>query len=111
MVSDEDDIRSSLRILLTTTVGERRMQPRYGCNVYRMVFEPADATLQAYIKDMVKIAILYFEPRIILNDVTLEPDPLEGRLTLIIDYTIARTNTRFNFVFPFYLTDGTEIRV
>jgi phage baseplate assembly protein W len=111
MVSDEDDIRSSLRILLTTTVGERRMQPRYGCNVYRMVFEPADATLQAYIKDMVKIAILYFEPRLILNDVTLEPDPLEGRLTLIIDYTIARTNTRFNFVFPFYLTDGTEIRV
>jgi uncharacterized protein len=110
MISDEEDIRSSLRILLTTTVGERRMQPRYGCNLHRLVFEPADATLQAYIKDLVKIAILYFEPRIILDDLVLEPQPLEGLIHLVLTYTIAKTNTRFNFVYPFYLTDGTEIR-
>jgi phage baseplate assembly protein W len=110
MIADEDDIRSSLRILLTTTVGERRMQPRYGCNLHRLVFEPSDATLQAYIKDLVKIAILYFEPRIILHDVVLEPQPLEGLIHLNLEYTIAKTNTRFNFVYPFYLTDGTEIR-
>jgi phage baseplate assembly protein W len=110
MISDEEDIRSSLRILLSTTVGERRMQPRYGCNVERLVFEPADGTLQAYIRDLVKIAILYFEPRIILNDLTIEPDPFEGRMLLTVSYTIARTNTRFNFVYPFYLVDGTEIR-
>ena len=110
MISDEADIRSSLQILLQTTIGERRMQPKYGCNLQRFVFEPADLTLQAYLKDIIKIAILYFEPRIILDDVTLEPDPLEGRILIKIDYTIARTNTRFNFVYPFYLTDGTEIR-
>ena len=110
MISDEEDIRSSLRILLSTTVGERRMQPQYGCRVDRLVFEPADGTLQAYIKDLVKIAILYFEPRIILDNVTLEPEPLEGRILLTLSYTIARTNTRYNFVYPFYLTDGTEIR-
>jgi phage baseplate assembly protein W len=110
MISDEDDIRSSLRILLSTTVGERRMQPRYGCNVERLVFEPADLTMQAYLKDLVKIAILYFEPRIILDDLTLEAQPFDGLILLTVTYTIARTNTRFNFVYPFYLTDGTEIR-
>ena len=109
MISDEDDIRSSLNILLSTTVGERRMQPRYGCNLHRLVFEPADGTFQAYIKDLVKTAILYFEPRIILNDLTLDPDPLEGLILLKLEYTIARTNTRFNFVYPFYLNEGTEI--
>ena len=109
MISDEEDIRSSLRILLSTTIGERRMQPRYGCNMDRLVFEPADGTLQAYLKDLIKIATLYFEPRIILDDVTLEPQPYEGLIVITVSYTIARTNTRFNFVYPFYLTDGTEV--
>jgi uncharacterized protein len=110
MVSDEDDIRSSLHILLSTTVGERRMQPRYGCNLHRLVFEPSDATLQAYIKDLIRTAILYFEPRIILDDVKLLPDPLAGRIDMHLTYTIATTNTRYNLVYPFYLTEGTEAR-
>jgi phage baseplate assembly protein W len=110
MISDEEDIRSSLRILLSTTVGERRMQPKYGCNMDRLVFEPADGSLQAYLKDLVKIAILYFEPRIILDDLTLEAQPFEGQILLTISYTIARTNTRFNFVYPFYLTEGTQVK-
>jgi phage baseplate assembly protein W len=110
MISDDEDIRSSLRILLSTTVGERRMQPRYGCNMDRLVFEPADGSLEAYLKDLVTIAILYFEPRVILDDITLDPQPLEGRILLTVSYTIARTNTRYNFVYPFYITDGTETR-
>src|SRR5689334_3640876 len=110
MISDREDIESSLRILLSTTVGERRMQPKYGCNMDRLVFEPADRSLQSYLKDLVKIAILYFEPRIILEDLTLEAEPLEGRILMTLTYTIAQTNTRYNFVYPFYITEGTEIR-
>lgn len=108
MISDEDDIRSSLQILLSTTVGERRMQPKYGCNLQKLVFEPADATLQAYIKDLIRTAILYFEPRIVLNALTLEAEPLGGRIEIVLTYTVAATNTRFNLVYPFYLTEGTE---
>ncbi len=109
MLSDEPDIRSSLEILLSTNVGERVMQPKYGCNLHRLLFEPVDTTLQAYIKDLIKTAILYFEPRIILNDVVLVAQPLEGRIDIEIDYTIATTNTRKNYVYPFYLEEGTEI--
>jgi phage baseplate assembly protein W len=110
MVSDADDIRSSLHILLSTTVGERRMQPRYGCNLERLLFEPADTTLRSYIADLIYTAILYFEPRILLDNVVLEPQPLEGRIDIHVDYTIASTNTRNNFVFPFYRVEGTELR-
>lgn len=109
MTSDEEDIRSSLEILLSTEVGERVMRPRYGCNLHRLVFEPLDLTLQAYMKDLVKTAILYFEPRIVLDDVTFELDSNEGRIDITIDYTIAQTNTRNNFVYPFYLLEGTEV--
>jgi|SRR6267378_580039 len=110
MISDEADIRSSLRILLSTTIGERRLQPRYGCNLHKLVFEPTDTTLTTYIKDLIQTAILYFEPRIILNDVTLQPAPLEGRIDISVTYTVATTNTRYNFVFPYHKVEGTELR-
>lgn len=109
MLSEEADIQSSLEILLSTRVGERVMQPKYGCNMDRLLFEPLDTTLQAYMKDLIRTAILYFEPRIILNDVVLEPDVLEGRILIKIDYTVATTNTRNNFVYPFYVEEGVEI--
>jgi phage baseplate assembly protein W len=110
MVSGEADIRSSLEILLSTRVGERVMQPRYGCNLDRLIFEPLDTSLQAYVKDLIRTAILYFEPRVILDSVLLEPIPVEGRLDITVLCTIAATNTRANFVYPFYKREGTEVR-
>ena len=115
-ISLEEDIRSSLEILLSTDVGERVMQPLYGCDLHRLLFEPLDTTLMAYMKDLIRTAILYFEPRIILDEVRLVPDAeglvpeaWQGRVTIEIEYTIAGTNTRNNFVFPFYRTEGTEV--
>ena len=64
MTSDEEDIQSSLRILLSTAVGERIMQPKYGCNLDDLIFEPLNTTIKTYIRGLVKQAILIFEPRI-----------------------------------------------
>jgi phage baseplate assembly protein W len=107
--SGEEDVRQSLHILLTTRVGERIMQPRYGCNVERLLFEPLDTTLQTYMQDLIKTAILYYEPRIKLDSVSLLPDPPEGRVVLSVDYTIKGTNSRYNFVYPFYKEEGINI--
>ena len=38
MTSDEEDIQKSLEILLSTTIGERFLQPAYGCNLENFVF-------------------------------------------------------------------------
>ncbi len=110
MIKGEDDIRSSLHILLATEVGERVMQPRYGCNLHRLLFEPLDLTLQTYMKDLIETAILYFEPRIVLDDVTFELFSEEGRIDITVDYTVATTNTRNNFVYPFYLEEGGQVQ-
>lgn len=109
MAADEEDIRQSLHILLSTEVGERVMQPTYGCNMKRLVFEPLNTSLQTYMKHIINTAILYFEPRIILNNVHLEPVVNEGRIDITLDYTIATTNTRHNYVYPFYKQEGTEL--
>ncbi len=109
MISDEEDIRSSLAILLSTRVGERVMQPKYGCDLHDRVFEPLDVGLRADIKDLVETAILYFEPRILVREVLLEDRPQEGLLLITVDYVVKATNNRSNFVYPYYLREGTEL--
>lgn len=111
MTSGEDDIQSSLHILLTTRMGERVMQPTYGCNLDELVFESLTSTTRSYIRDLVKTAILYFEPRIKLNKVDLDDSrDLEGVILISVDYTVRTTNTRFNYVFPYYINEGMDIK-
>jgi uncharacterized protein len=111
MLEDEEDIQSSLHILLTTRIGERVMQPTYGCNLDELVFESLSSTFKSYIRDLVMSAILHHEPRIKLNSVELDDSrELEGFVMIEIDYTIRSTNTRFNYVYPYYINEGTDIK-
>ena len=109
MTSQVEDIDKSLEILLSTRVGERIMQPRYGCNTEHLLFEPLDTTLQTFMQDLIETAILYFEPRIDLEKVELVPEPLEGRILISVKYIVKGTNSRNNFVYPFYIEEGINI--
>ena len=109
MTSDVEDIERSLKILLDTRRGERVMLPGYGCNLDVLLFEPITITLISYITDMFKTAIIYYEPRIKLDKLTVSPDEaLEGRILISLDYTVKSTNSRFNYVYPFYKNENTN---
>jgi len=111
LLTDEDDIQSSLEILLSTRQGERVMRQDYGCNLDEMVFEPLTTTFKTYIKDLISTAILYYEARIEVNKIEIDDTgELDGRILILIDYTVRATNSRFNFVFPFYKTETTGIK-
>ncbi|MBE0638623.1 MAG: GPW/gp25 family protein [Bacteroidales bacterium] len=100
MTSGREDIERSLEILLSTRPGERVMQPDYGCNLDRLLFEPMDLALRTYMEEMVKTAILYHEPRITVDAIEIdEREGVQGQITLIVDYTIRTTNSRYNFVY------------
>ena len=107
MISDEEVIRNSLEVLLATRVGERLMQPKYGCNLDVMLFEPINITLQTFIKDLVFTSIFYYEPRVKPDDVKLSVPDQDGSILIEVQYTIRATNTRYNLVYPFYLQEGT----
>jgi len=110
MTSNEEDIKSSLHILLTTRLGERVMLPEYGCNLEELLFESLTRTLITYTIDLIKTAILYHEPRIDVIKIDIsETDPLEGKLIITLDYIVRATNSRTNVVFPFYKEEGTDI--
>ncbi|NVO21500.1 MAG: GPW/gp25 family protein [Bacteroidetes bacterium] len=111
MTSDEADIHASLQILLGTAAGERFMNPKYGLDMHQMLFEPMGTTARTLLKERIKLAILLYEPRI--NLISLELDAsgeLEGRVSVIIEYEVRATNSRYNLVFPFYSTDSNEVR-
>ena len=111
MLSDEADIQSSLEILLSTRRGERVMQHKYGCNLDEMLFEPLTTTFKTYIQDMIKTAILYFEPRIDAKKIELDDSrEAEGVVLVVIEYVVRSTNSRFNYVYPFYKSEGTQVK-
>lgn len=112
MVSAETDIDQSLGILLSTSLGERVMQPKYGCNLKDYQFESVDNALIGFLKDLVERAILFYEPRIELDRVDItEADSfelLEGILRITVHYKIAGSNTRYNYVYDFYLREADQ---
>lgn len=112
MTEKEADIEKSLHILLTTTVGERLMEPRYGCNMEELVFESLNTTTKTLMIDKIQTSILYFEPRIDVSKIELEDgNQLQGEILIMIEYVVRSTNSRFNFVFPYYKNEGTELNL
>lgn len=114
MLEGEDDVASSLHILLSTARGERIMVPQYGCNMDELVFEALDTRMRTLMADKIASAILYHEPRVDLERVALDEDPaetLEGRVLIGVTYRVRETNSRFNFVFPYYLEEGIDINL
>jgi phage baseplate assembly protein W len=107
MTDGKDDIDNSLHILLNTAFGERVMRPEYGCDLRRFLFDPVNANMQAYLKKIVEEAILYFEPRIRPEDVEVDAENIsEGKLEINVIYTIKSTNSRSNYVYPFYIKEA-----
>jgi phage baseplate assembly protein W len=112
MVSDEEDIRQSLNILLSTSLGERVMQPDYGCNLNDYIFESLNSTTIGYIKERVANSILYYEPRIVVERIEVtnagSEDNLAGRFLIELTYSIPGTNSRFNYVYDFYKNEAVK---
>lgn len=109
MSAYEKDINESLRVLFSTSPGERVNRYDYGCNLRRYAFEPIDTQTIVRMRDDIARAIVLFEPRINLDDVSFEERRDEGLLLIRVSYTIIRTNNRNNMVYPFYLNEGTSL--
>ncbi len=110
MVSDEQDILQSLQILFSTQLKERVMRSEYGCDLSPLLYENITTTLKTKIKADIENAILLFEPRISLENVLFKSDDENtGIIYLEIVFKIKSTNSRKNFVYPFYLEEGTFV--
>lgn len=110
MAHDEEDIKESLHLLLSTVPGERVMQPEFGCSLSSMVFETFDRSSVTDVEDRVQRAILFFEPRVVVERVVVDLSrEFEGFLSIVVYYRVRATNNRSNMVYPFYFLEGTNL--
>ncbi|HIT01555.1 MAG TPA: GPW/gp25 family protein [Candidatus Enterenecus merdae] len=109
MVSQEEDIREAVGIILNTMRGERVMRPEFGSSVMEYVFAPSSSTSRQSMASAVREQLQYQEPRIMDVEVKCrESNQFTGALVMEVAYTIRSTNSRYNHVYPFYVTEGSE---
>ena len=107
LVSREREIQEAIRVILSTSPGERPMRPDFGCRIHDYIFAPADAATAAAISTEVTTALTRWEHRIDVERVDVlftAEDPTVFYID--IHYRIKRTNDRNNLVFPFYVIPG-----
>lgn len=103
MVHDEEDIRQSLIILFSTSVGER-FNRQYGCNLNEFVHEVMNLSVLQLMEEQIRQAVILYEPRIELEKVHFDSShEAEGTLFIELDYRIRQLNVMSNLVYPFYL--------
>ena len=102
----EEDIQEAIRIIIMTRKGERVMQPDFGCGLQDYLFEGMDYDTTSQMRLEVQRALLNWEPRI--TDVEVRMETENGRLMIHVSYVVRATNNPFNFVYPYFLSEGTE---
>jgi len=99
-----DDIDASIRMAIVTAPGERVMRPQFGCRIWDLLFEPINANTLGLMAEAVRDTVSQWEPRVVLEDLDIEPDPAQpGRVMIRMAYRVRATNDRRNLVFPFYV--------
>lgn len=110
MTSEDENIHQNLNILFQTKVGERIMNFAYGTKLSLLVFDRISAKLIGDIEETITDAILFYEPRINLEEVLVDDtDYRDGLINVEVKYIIRQTNNRGNYVYPFYLNEGTNL--
>lgn len=82
--ADHEAIKNSIRNILTTSTGTRRMLPEFGANLDELLFEPMDNYTGTKIGHLILDQIFKWEDRIIIDnlDVTGKLDLQQYNISL-----------------------------
>ena len=84
-----ENIRESIRIILSTEPGERLMLPTFGAGLKRFLFEPNVVTTHRRIEEAVVRSLDRWERRIKVEEVQVRAEPDDAQAALVtIRYTV-----------------------
>ncbi|KST67652.1 GPW/gp25 family protein [Mastigocoleus testarum] len=102
--ADKPNIEESIAIILRTDLGERVYRPNFGSRLSELVFEPLNTQTLLLIRLYVEEALEMWEPRITLQGIRTDPDPIRGKVDIVITYKPKNSPDIRSLVYPFYLT-------
>ena len=106
--SEAQKVKQSIWIILRTGVGERVYRPNFGSRLSELAFAPLNTDTLLRIRIYVLEALEVWESRIIVDEVLTEPDPVRGKVDIMINYRLKDYADIHSFVYPFYLLAAEE---
>jgi len=99
----ERDVKEAIQIVLRTQLGERTYRPNFGCRLSELSFAPLNTRTLFLMRLYVEEALEIWEPRIDLEEIELDPDPVLGKVDITINYRLKESYATGSIVYPFYL--------
>jgi phage baseplate assembly protein W len=88
---DENAIKRSVRNLLQTNNFERPFHSEIGSQIRALLFEPASPVLNTMLKRVISDTITTFEPRVVVNSVTVSSNADNNSLNVTLVFIIVNT--------------------
>ena len=101
--AEERNLEESIALILRTSLGERVYRPDFGSRLSELVFAPLNTQTLLLLRLYVEEALEAWEPRITLEEVLADPDPVRGRVDITILYRLKDYYDIRSLVYPFYL--------
>lgn len=86
--TDIEAIENSLRNILGTMQGSRRMLPEFALGLYRILFEPIDERTTSIIRNYIIHAINTWDNRVEIKGIHVRPKHDDNAYEIILSYTI-----------------------
>jgi len=88
VVANKDAINNSIRNILLTSIGTLPGRPDFGSNINNNIFNLMNGgSTKEILKNNVLSALLKWEPRITINNITLKEIPEYNKMVINIFYT------------------------
>ena len=87
VVTDVDDIRQCLQLILTTPKGSDPLRPEFACDLWRYIDAPIDQAIPHLVREAWD-AIETFEPRIELVSIMPRLGDTPGQITIRIEWRL-----------------------
>lgn len=108
MVSGVDNIEQSIRAILSTKPGERLYHKNFGVDLSELMFEPQSKATLKSVEEKIISGLMQFQTMIIVDSVGFELNATEGLINVDVSFTIRTTNTRGNYVYPYYIKEANQ---
>jgi phage baseplate assembly protein W len=89
----KDQVKSNLVNLLLTDVGERVMNPNFGCDLRKFLFEGITDNNSELLINSLTDSISVFVPQVTVRDIILDPSPDSNSVNLTVNYILNISNT------------------
>ena len=89
----KDQIKSNLVNLLLTDIGERVMNPTFGCNLKRYLFENINDVNAEKVKNAVLSSVGYYIPEITITSIAITPNTDYNSVDISVNYVLNISQT------------------